>query len=279
MVKLIYIILLSAVLWSGIIAPRAMAEGDTSIEIATGEQPPHTSSGSPHYGYLNHIVTLAFEQVGIKAEYVFMPWPRAYKETEEGRFLASSYWYRDPRHESSFYISEALVQERVVFFRKKSSLTVNNFNDVKRLRLRVGLTRGYTYMEDLWRYARENASLVSVVNTELQNFRMLLLGRIDVFPAEEISGWYALNQNFSAEQVRTIETLNNELFSREATVLFSKANPEGRKMQQAFNKGLQIARDKGLLEALENDFITGKYTSALKPEELDSFAENDFSDP
>ncbi|BDX07007.1 substrate-binding periplasmic protein [Planctobacterium marinum] len=248
------------------------------ITIASGEQPPHTSKFAPHFGYLNHVIKVAFAQQGKQVNFVFFPWSRAYKNTVEGEYVASSYWYNDPRHLEFFLASEPLRGERVVFFRKKSSLDINSFNDVKRLRLRVGLTRGYTYMEDLWRYARENAGLVSVVNTELQNFKMLLLGRIDVFPAEEISGWYTLNKHFGAEQVRTLETLDNELFSRNAHLMFSKAHPDAERLLAVFNQGMASAKDAGLLEQLEEDFITGKYTSSAKLDDLQDTEVNGHED-
>lgn len=183
---MVLILTLSAA--TGVSANETPTQNTEIITIASGEQPPHTSKNAPHLGYLNHVIEVVFAQEGKQVEFVFFPWSRAYKNTKEGEYVASSYWYNDPRHSEYFAASEPLNRERVVFFRKKSSLDINSLSDVKRLRLRVGLTRGYTYMEDLWRYARENAGLVSVVNTELQNFKMLLMGRIDVFPAEEISG-------------------------------------------------------------------------------------------
>ena len=247
----------------------SQAQDSEVITISTGEQPPHTSKLAPHFGYLNHVVKVAFAEQGKQVKFVFFPWSRAYKNTMEGEYVASSYWFNDPRHWEFFIPSEPLKHERVVLFRKKSSVAISDFNDVKRLRLRVGLTRGYTYMEDLWRYARENAGLVSVVNTELQNFKMLLLGRIDIFPAEEISGWYALNKNFSAEQVKTVETLDNELFTREANLMFSKAHPEAERLLKVFNRGLQMAREKGVLDKLEEEFILGKYTSQVSLDELE----------
>ena len=172
---------------------------------------------------------------------------------------ASSYWYRDVKHEVGFYHSDTIIRDRVVFFRKKSALKLSSIDDIKRHRLRVGLTRGFTYSNEVWQWADENVDLVSIVNSDEQNLKMLVLGRIDVFPADEISGWYALNKNFSAEQVQTIETVAQGLINRDAVLLFSKAHAESERLMAAFNKGLQIIGEKGLLDEMTLQFVSGDY--------------------
>lgn len=253
----------------------AKSEGMEVVRIATGEQPPLTSKTSKHLGYLNHIIEVAFKQQNKHVEFVFFPWSRAYLEAADGDIVATSYWFSDAKHQQHFYASSPLIRERVVFFRKKSAQKLETLADIKQLKLRIGLTRGYTYTKELWQYARKRPRLVSVVNTELQNFRMLLLGRIDVFPAEEVSGWYALNQHFSAEQVKRVETLDKELLEREAHLMFSKVHPDGLRLLKAFNKGLNAAKSAGLLDRLEEDFITGKYSRSLQANDLNQ--RNDFN--
>ncbi len=230
-----------------------------TVQISTGHTPPMASSAAPYQGYLSHVISVAFEQVDIYTEFVFLPWSRAYKEAKEGAFVATSYWYQDQKHLPYFYPSNAITYDRVVFFKRKSHFDVQGLADIKRKRLRLGLTRGYTYTEELWRYAGQNPAVVSVVNTDMQNFKMLLMGRIDVFVADEISGWYALNHNFSPELVQTITTVDKELFSQKGHLMFSKAHPDAQRLLQLFNRGLELAEERGLLEKLQEDFITGKY--------------------
>lgn len=237
----------------------AQATAVELITIATGEQPPHSSRHSSSNGFINHIVQAAFNTQDIEVKFVFMPWPRTYKETAEGDFVATSFWYRDAKHQDKFYGSVTILHDRVVFFRKKSALPFIGLDDAKRHKLRLGLTRGYTYNQEIWAWQRQFPSLVSVVNSDLQNFKMLFLGRIDIFPSDEISGWYTLNKHFGSEQVQTIETVGQDLLEQQATILFSKAHPDAQRLLQVFNEGIQQLKQNGTFEQLQLDFITGKY--------------------
>lgn len=239
--------------------PIVTAQSQT-ITIATGELPPYTAAESPHGGYINHIISTAFAEVGIETQFHYLPWARAYKDAGDGVYVASAYWYKDVKHNSEFYHSDTMIRDRVVFFRKKSSVQVSNFEDIKRLRLRLGLTRGYTYNDDIWQWANENKRLVSVVNSDIQNLQMLVLGRIDIVPVDEISGWYALQKHFSTEQVKTIETVAQDLLNREATLLFSKAHPQASAFLEPFNQGLKLIQQKGLLEDMKLKFVSGFYS-------------------
>ena len=251
------------ILWIAHWGAMASESVDETVVIASGEQPPQTSAHLPHYGYLNHLVYSAFDAVGIKADFVFLPWARAYKETIDGDFVASSYWYNDPAHQNELIASDTLVLEQTVLFRTKSPVEMNNFTDVKRARLRLGLTRGYTYNQDIWQYARDNPALATIVGTEVQNFKMLLLGRIDVFPAEEVSGWYILKNNFSQAQVETLETLKTSLSKQQVTLMFSKRHKAAKRLLQQFNKGVTIIKQNGRWAKLKQDYLLGEY--AVKP--------------
>ena len=233
---------------------------EVRVKVATGQLPPLSSQNSHHYGYANHIITMAFANVGVDVEFHFLPWARAYKEAQNGNYAATSYWYRDEKHTGHFYQGDTLLVERVVFFRRKSSLFISDFQDIKSNRLMLGLTRGYTYNEEIWQWARDNPNLVSVVTTDVQNMQMLMLGRIDVFPAEEISGWYSLNKNFGAEQVQTLETIAQVLLKREALLMFSKKHPDGERLSQQFNDGLKILKSSGMLDEIELNFVSGFYS-------------------
>jgi len=240
---------------------------DTQIQrviLVSGELPPQTSAELPHFGYINHLIAQAFARVNIKAEFEFLPWARAYKEAKEGRYIASSYWYNDPKHHENFYASDGIISERTLFFRKVSDLPIKTFADVKRHGLRIGLTRGYTYTQDMWQYASDNPSLVSIVNTQKQSFKMLLMGRIDIYPAEEVSGWYSLTHHFSAEQVQTIETTKTALTELMVSVMFSKAHPDGKRLMTLFNKGLKLAKQDGTFARLHEAYVQGKYAPTAK---------------
>ena len=230
-----------------------------TIQISTSEAPPYSSESVAEYGYSNHVIQCAFKQQDIAVEFVFMPWSRAYKDTMDGQFPVSSYWYFDPKHEKDFLISDPITNEKIVFFRRKTETTNKWASLADFAKLRLGLTRGYTYTTEIWDYVNANTFYVSVVNSDAQNLKMLLLGRIDVFPVEEIIGWYILNNSFAKEQVHLIETMFPPVMFKTGHLLFSKKFPETDTLLKKFNKGLIKCREEGMLQEYAENLILGYY--------------------
>ncbi len=90
-----------------------------TITISTSQWSPYITSVSPQYGSMSTIINEAFANVGIKVEYVFLPWARAYEGAKSGEVDATSYWYKDEKHERDFLYSDPLTTDEVVFFRLK----------------------------------------------------------------------------------------------------------------------------------------------------------------
>jgi polar amino acid transport system substrate-binding protein len=242
------------------------AEAGESLVIATGEWPPYTSADLPYGGYVNHVIDSAYSEMGVQVEFVYLPWARVYDSTKKGDFAATSYWYQDPKHQPHFLLSAPLTKEKVVFFRRKSHQprrwqSLQDFNDLK-----LGLSRSYTYTEALWQYAQANPERVSVVNTDTQNIKMLLLGRIDLFPVQELVGWNLVHNLLAPEQANLLETLQPPLSVKTGHVLFPKANSDSEKWRDLFNQGLQKLKHKGLLEHYREDLILGRYSISEKSE-------------
>jgi polar amino acid transport system substrate-binding protein len=233
------------------------------LEISSSESPPYMSDYIADKGYANHVIQCAFSQQQLEIKFVFMPTARAYQETMDGKFAASSYWYRDTRHEESFLISEPITREKIVFFSPKSSVTSlwTDLSDFDGLRL--GMTRGYTYTKELRDYAQTNESAVSFVTTDLQNMKMLLLGRIDIFPVEETTGWYLLNHFLAAEQAYQVETIQPPLVVTTGHLLFPKVFPNAANLLQKFNKGLAQCAEQGNLQQYLDNLVSGHYRQII----------------
>lgn len=231
-----------------------------TVSINTGNSPPYSAENSAHKGYLSHIISESFTAVGIETEFVFQPWARVYEDAKKGLFQASSYWYRHPRHNAHFLESNTITQDRIVFFRRKNSSPkvwsgLTEFTD-----LRMGVIRGFTYTEALWQYAEDNPKNVVILNTDLQAMKMLLLGRIDMFPSDEVSGWLLVQKNFAQEQQSRIETIEPELVTHTGHLMFPKLHPESERLREKFNQGLSIIKQNGTMEKLRNNLILGIYS-------------------
>jgi polar amino acid transport system substrate-binding protein len=242
----------------------ANAANKQVLKISSSESPPYMSDFVTDKGYANHVIQCAFSQQQLKIKFVFMPTARAYKEAMEGKFAASSYWYLDAKHEESFLISEPITREKIVFFRRKSPVK-SQWTDLSDFaRLRIGMTRGYTYTKALRDYAQTHESAVSFVTTDQQNMKMLLLERIDIFPIDEASGWYLLNQFFATEQIHLIETIQPPLMNTTGHLLFPKVFPNAANLLQTFNKGLAQCAEQGKLQQYKDNLVTGHYRQIIK---------------
>ena len=79
---------------------------DESILLSTGEWPPFISVTLKQKGFAARIVTEAFELEGIKVEYQFRPWARAYDEALYEKVDGTVFWSRKPKREESFLYSD-----------------------------------------------------------------------------------------------------------------------------------------------------------------------------
>lgn len=232
----------------------------TPVKVATGEWAPFITKDTEHLGYISQIISEAFAQVDRDVEFLFRPWPRAYQNAKEGEVDATSYWYKDERHAEHFYFSDPLSKDNVVFFRIKSSnpITWNTLSDLDQYS--ISLTRGYTYNEDMWRYAMQNPDRIAIVGSDEQNLKMLLLERIDITPVQDVVGWHLIHKLFAKEQVNRIEVMQPPLTTKTGHLLFPKVNKNSLQLLEQFNQGLKKLKESGRLYELKEKLILGEYS-------------------
>ena len=226
-----------------------------TVTISTSQWSPYITSVSPQYGSMSTIINEAFANVGIKVEYVFLPWARAYEGAKSGEVDATSYWYKDEKHERDFLYSDPLTTDEVVFFRlkKKAGKTWRQLDDFNGFR--IGLTRGFTYTKAMWDYAEKHKGDVYIVGSDKQNFQMLMLGREDIVPAQKIVGQHILETLISSKHPDIVEMLSPPLSVRTGHLLFPKASKHSEDLIRQFNKGLAELKRSGRLKTLQQDLV------------------------
>lgn len=225
------------------------------VTISTSQWSPYITSISPQYGSMSTIINEAFAEMDIEVNYVFLPWARAYEGAKAGEVDATSYWYKDEKHDKYFLYSEPLTTDETVFFRIKNGKkttwhTLSEFDD-----LRIGLTRGFTYTRSMWDYAEEHKNDVYIVGSDRQNLKMLMLGRVDIIPMQKEVGLHLLNSLFSQPLDQKVEILTPPLSIRTGHLLFPKANKKSKRLIQSFNKGLKLLKQSGRLQSLQQELV------------------------
>nr|WP_324258985.1 transporter substrate-binding domain-containing protein [Cellvibrio fontiphilus] len=224
------------------------------VRIATGEFAPWTGKDLPHSGHVNHIIASAFAAEGIEVEFVYLPWKRAFEETRLGKFDATSYWYENSERREAMLFSDPLVVNRTVFFQRANAPAIKwqNFSDLSGYRMSA--TLGFTYTEAFYRAIEAQTINPIMVPSDIQNIKLLLAERVDLFATDEMSGFYMAAQlSIDPRKLRVIEPALN---SPEGYLLTSKIHPNAQWLIQTFNSGLKKIKANGsyrkILDRVDN---------------------------
>ena len=222
----------------------AMAQAPV-VSISTGEWPPFTSESLPDLGIGPHIVTAAFSKVGIDAKYVFFPWSRAMKESEEGRVDFSALWFfTEERAETFAYTDDIISSGNVFFYRKDRPMDWSSFEQFPE-DIVIGVTREYSYGEDFDLAAQAGKVKTEIANSDVLNFRKLLRGRIDGFAIGELVGYDILRNQFSDREAAQLTAHPTKISDAPLHLITGKSNDSGLRLIELFNRGLKELRDSG----------------------------------
>ena len=206
------------------------------ITLANGEWPPYLSEKLPYYGGLSRVVTEAFASQGIRVDYRFYPWRRAFVEAEQGAVDGSVLWTSTPERQASFLFSDPVfTTEDVLFFRKAQPVHWQHLSDLAGIVL--GGTIGYTYGDEFGRLEREGVLHVERIANEEINFQKLLIGRIGAFPMDREVGTYMLSHS-PHNLGEQIDFDPKVILSAPLYLIVSKNTPDGPELIRRFNTGL-----------------------------------------
>ncbi len=233
-----------------------------TIRLTNGEWPPYLSEHYKHQGVVSRIVREAFEISEIDVEYGFFPWARAFKNAKLGNeWLGSVVWAITPERRDDFVFSDAVFGDKTVFFH----LAINDvrWTSLKDLsQYQIGATRSYAYGEEFHRLEKEGVLNVKWATHDVNNFRKLLAGRIDLFPVQEFVGIEILKTNFSESEFNKIRYTQS---FRETPyyLMLNKNAPESERYIRLFNQGLSALKASGKLQKYLSDNAKGLYRPPL----------------
>ena len=236
------------------------ASAEEIITIATLEYSPWTGKNLKDNGFVNHVITEAFKRKGYTVKYSYLPWQRALTETENGKYSALSYVYWSKNREKEFFLSDPISEEKIVLFHLKTKplkdwKTLDDLKDYQ-----FGATRGYTYTKEFWDAAKTRRLKVDVTNSDVQNFKKLLAGRIDIFPSGLVNGESILRKEFDANKSDLLSFHPKPLSKTTGHLAFSRSRKNSESLVRIFNQGLAELKNKGLYDKFRNDLLAGKYS-------------------
>ncbi len=235
------IVLVSISVW---LSNPAMAE---DIRLTSCDWRPYAAEDLPGCGFTSQIVDKAFERVGHKASFKFLPWRRAMLETEKGKYDAMYSAYHSEERAATYAVSAPYIRSQVGFCARKDS-TIS----YKKLRglapYRIGVVKGYvnTPEFDQADYLEKDGA-----KSDVQNLKKLLKGRVDLIVIDKFVAIDHLKNTPGIEgDLRRVKFLNPPLSMSPVFVMFSKAIPGYEKKLADFNRGLKAIIDDGTYDTI-----------------------------
>lgn len=233
MKKHVFLILLTLLLF----AAPSLSEDFGRVKLTAGSWVPFTGQNLKHGGIAAKIVADAFAKEGIKTEFYFRPWGRAFSDAKTNQYNGSILWRRTPEREKEFYYSDPVIKVDVVFFHLKSNtIEWDTLEDLKKYKL--GTVTGLKYQDDFDKAIQTGMLAVEQVTSQRQNFSKLLKGRIDITPVVHQSGYATINHYLSVEEAKLFTHNTRPLATPTLHLILSKNNPENKSLIESFNKGL-----------------------------------------
>ena len=235
----------------------AFAE-DASVHITNGEWPPFLSENLVHYGVASRIVTEAFAAEGIRVEYGFFPWKRAFLLAQKGKWDGSAVWSFTEERNQHFYYSDPVIETKWVFFYLKTTkFDWKTIDDLKAFR--IGATLEYEYEKAFEDAEKAGKIKVQRVPKDEQNFEKLLRNRIDIFPQELNVGYAMLNQLFTQKEVQQFTHHPRPIKNSPLHLILSRAAEKNKAILGRFNKGLNLLQESGKVDQYLMESRRGDY--------------------
>ena len=121
---------------------------------------------------------------------------------------------------------------------------------------------GYNYLADFETYESGQSLKVERVASDLLNFRKLLAGRIDVYPASLESGYAILRAHFSdaeVEQFAYVPQMPDSYAGTSFHLMLGKSYPDAEYLMERFNQGLQELKASGAYDQYFEEARAGLY--------------------
>ena len=210
-----------------------------TLKIATGELAPYMAAARADQGISLSVVRRAFELVGYKVEFTFLPWSRALAETRLGKWDATAVWGNNPERNPPFFVSDNVVTEKWVFvYRNAAKFSWNTLADLKPYR--VALIQYNTYTPEIWAMANAGVFKSDKLPNEEAVIKMLLLDRADVAPMERNVACDVLQKNFTAADAAKLSVHPKQMIDTFTShVLLPRSVAASANLVVDFNAGLK----------------------------------------
>jgi len=246
MVALSHTVILTSILFL-LFATPAISQ-DNELVIATDSLPPIISKNNGG-SYIIEVFNEVAKEMGVTFKYKFLPWKRCEYAVKNNEAWGAIPYIETEERNKQFNFSIPIYKSHIKFFyysseRHSQQIPFSKLADLKGLR--IGGILGYYYIKTFTDAGLE----VELVPDEEQNLMRLATGRVNLIAMNETTGWYLINKNFSAEQVKNFGTLDRSLSFHDASLMTSKNYPNTQEILKRFNSALLKIKENGTYQRI-----------------------------
>lgn len=214
------------VLFGLIIALPTQAQEKT-VTICGLEWPPHSSIKLKNNGYAMQIITEAFSKTGYEVIKKWVPWARAFQDSQHGKCVLQDASFNQERLQWFWFSMPYTTNNIVILSRAHREIDLSD--PIKRYI--VGQLRGSSVLN-----LSSNATIERIpVGSYSQAIKMIKLGRIDLFVGSKLALLYEARQlNLSND----IATIGAPLLEDFIHLAFSNKDQKNLVILADFNQGL-----------------------------------------
>ncbi len=215
------------------------------LNFVTLDWQPYVGENLKNEGFTTKILREALKLEGYEIKTHYMPWARALKEAESGKFDAIYPAYFSEERSKAYNTSKSFCAGPLVFFQRDGlDLTYESFEDLKQYK--IGVVRGYinTRVFDEATYLNKKVS-----NSDLQNMLKLAKGRVDLVVIDQFLGLHLINES-DDPAMKQLTFIKKPLENKTLHLLVSKNIQNSEKLLDAFHKGLDELERKGEVEKI-----------------------------
>lgn len=232
--------------WCAWCAAPACLRAETVTIGAEDDWPPYSyrvEGQSEPQGLTPKLVRQAFATQGVSVRYRVMPFARCMLEAERGTVTACFNASRTATNEAHYHWHPTpMFQEELGIFARRSADGAPPARQLDQGDLkdrRVGITVGYTYPSSLLDDPRIQFKQVT---SDAHLLNMLAAGRVDYVLLNTLPAWYRMHFAPQLEgKVQRVGRVGIDGF----WLAFTRAKPEGERLAQTFERGLQALHKSG----------------------------------
>lgn len=225
------------------------AVGTPVVRIATGDWQPYVDSSQPDFGPMGNVIKTVFERAGYKVEFNVYPWTRNAQFVATGDQDAMMPYYCSEARSLRYLCSDPIVDgEQVFFHRRGLDFSWDEMADLQPFT--IGATLGYFYGQAFEMAEQSGKISVKRIAEDRGNLRLLMHGRIDLYPQDRAVGYGMVRAVLPKNQWGEITHHPRPLHSKALHLLFSRATGRGEELLQVFDRALASMRESGELEEL-----------------------------